>query len=135
MIQGGDPNGTGTGGESIWGTPFKDEYHPKLYHYRGALSMANSGTISNPQVRSYTNGSQFFIVQKSNLEDSEKQGLEYFNYPQPVIDNYSKVGGTMHLDNTHTVFGQVFKGMDVVDKIAATKVDTDTSKPINDIKT
>ena len=57
MIQGGDPDGTGTGGESIWGTPFEDEFSDNLYNFTGSLSMANAGPVSN--------GSQFFIVQAS----------------------------------------------------------------------
>ena len=60
MIQGGDPTGTGTGGESIYGGAFEDEFSPNLYNFRGALSMANSGMN--------TNGSQFFIVQKPGIQ-------------------------------------------------------------------
>ncbi|WP_270314051.1 peptidylprolyl isomerase [Leuconostoc citreum] len=55
MVQGGDPNGTGMGGESIWGGSFEDEFSDKLRNVRGAFSMANAGPN--------TNGSQFFIVQ------------------------------------------------------------------------
>ena len=55
MIQGGDPTGTGMGGESIYGESFEDEFSEELYNIRGALSMANAGPN--------TNGSQFFIVQ------------------------------------------------------------------------
>lgn len=99
MIQGGDPSGNGTGGESIWGKKFKDEFTPKLKNLRGALSMANAGPN--------TNGSQFFIVQKD--------------------------GGTPWLDNHHTVFGQVFSGMDVVDEIANVTVGAN-DKPMKDVK-
>ncbi len=55
MIQGGDPTGTGTGGQSIWGKPFEDEIVPSLkFDHRGLLAMANRGPN--------TNGSQFFIT-------------------------------------------------------------------------
>jgi cyclophilin family peptidyl-prolyl cis-trans isomerase len=48
QVQGGDPTGTGRGGESIWGKKFPDEFHPKLLHDgRGVLSMANSGKNTN----------------------------------------------------------------------------------------
>ena len=55
MIQGGDPQGTGTGGQSIWGKPFPDEFSDTLrFDQVGLLAMANSGPT--------TNGSQFFIT-------------------------------------------------------------------------
>ncbi|MDF2557502.1 MAG: peptidylprolyl isomerase [Bacillales bacterium] len=128
MIQGGDPNGTGTGGESIWNAPFEDEFSMDLFNFRGALSMANSGAN--------TNGSQFFIVQMSKeataaakyTEDALSQG----GWPKNAAAKYAEVGGTPWLDQKHTVFGQVTEGMDIVDKIAAVEVSND--KPVKDIK-
>ncbi|HHW23480.1 MAG TPA: peptidylprolyl isomerase [Clostridiaceae bacterium] len=124
MIQGGDPLGTGYGGESIWGEPFEDEFSLDLFNYRGALSMANSGPD--------TNGSQFFIVQKKKLTDSDINMLKLNGYPDEIINLYKKHGGTPHLDFRHTVFGHVYEGMDVVDKIAATKTD-EGDKPLEDV--
>jgi len=68
MVQGGDPTGTGNGGESMWGKPFKDEISSKLKHEgRGVLSMANSGPDSN--------GSQFFITFKSAVHLDGKHSV------------------------------------------------------------
>lgn len=127
MIQGGDPEGTGCGGESIWGDSFEDEFHLELRNYRGALSMANAGPN--------TNGSQFFIVQAPSVDPrliEQMRQLAEQGYPDEVTDNYEKVGGTPHLDFRHTVFGQVFDGMDVVDNIAAVKVDRNDC-PLNPV--
>ncbi|WP_193435563.1 peptidylprolyl isomerase, partial [Streptococcus suis] len=65
MIQGGDPTGTGMGGESIYGTAFEDEFSMEAFNLRGALSMANAGPN--------TNGSQFFIVQNQNFPYNAKE--------------------------------------------------------------
>lgn len=99
MIQTGDPLGNGTGGESIWGAEFEDEFNTKLRHDRPyTLSMANAGAN--------TNGSQFFISL----------------VPCPW------------LDNKHTVFGRVHKGMEAVQKIAEVKTNPKTDKPLDDIR-
>ena len=98
MIQTGDPTGIGTGGESIWGGEFEDEFNAKLRHDRPyTLSMANAGPN--------TNGSQFFVT----------------------------VVPTPWLDNKHTVFGRVNRGMEVVQNIANAKAHPKTDKPYDDI--
>ncbi len=86
MVQGGDPKGTGTGGASIWGRPFEDEFSSTVvFDKPGLLAMANSGP--------HTNGSQFFIT----------------------------TAATPWLNKRHTIFGEVTKGYDVVQKIEATE--------------
>ncbi|NGX63670.1 MAG: putative peptidyl-prolyl cis-trans isomerase [Candidatus Anoxychlamydiales bacterium] len=98
MIQGGDPTGTGAGGESIWKKNFEDELRADIaFEKPGLLAMANAGPN--------TNGSQFFIT----------------------------TAKTPWLNMNHTIFGEVVKGYDIVQKIEA--VDTDPSdKPTEDIK-
>ena len=129
MIQGGDPTGTGRGGESIFGQAFEDEFHPEYRNFRGALSMANAGPN--------TNGSQFFIVQKKDVERdllSQMRDLgENQGFPDAVIDAYEELGGTAWLDFRHTVFGQVFDGMDVVDAIAEVERDA-YDKPLEPVR-
>lgn len=123
MIQGGDPNGTGMGGQSIWGKSFEDEFSGDLFHFYGAVSMANAGPN--------TNGSQFFIVQNSYV-GYPKEAFQKAGYPDDAIDAYIENGGTPHLDGKHTVFGQVIDGLDVVENIANTKVDP-ADKPMHDV--
>lgn len=126
MIQGGDPLGNGTGGESIWGGKFDDEFDPELHNLRGALSMANAGPN--------TNGSQFFIVQ---AKETPAQMLEQMKdladngFPPEITEAYGNLGGTPWLDFRHTVFGQVYEGMDVVDAIAETETLNDV--PCEDV--
>lgn len=137
MIQGGCPLGTGTGGESIWGTPFGLEASFNLRHFRGALAMAHGGPN--------TMGSQFYIVQNTELApqfrsqfnsllddldepigvfaDGHRMYLRDF-YTRAELEHFMTYGGTPHLDwvnagqNGHTVFGHVVDGIDVVDAIA-----------------
>lgn len=143
MIQGGDPTGTGTGGESIYGEDFGLETTPCLRHFRGALAMANTGQPNS-------NGSQFYIVQNPDIGDDEKKSYKDALsrqdepvadgeditigdiYPAEVINEYTENGGTPFLDGNYTVFGQVVDGMDVVDAIAASETD-ENDKPLEDI--
>lgn len=120
MIQGGDPTGTGAGGESIWGKDFEDECSDVLLPIRGALCMANAGAD--------TNGSQFFIVQTSQPNTNTAQGLT--SEQTAMFEQY---GGTPWLLGAHTVFGQVYEGMDVVDAIAATGVNPNDNRPLENV--
>ncbi len=127
MIQGGDPEGTGCGGESIWGKRFEDEFCVDLHNLRGALSMANAGPG--------TNGSQFFIVQAQEVDPGLIQQMAMLGdrgFPAETVENYKAVGGTPWLDFKHTVFGQVYEGMDVVDAIANVKTGRG-DKPVEDV--
>ena len=113
MIQGGDPTATGMGGESIYGAKFEDEFDASLHNIRGALSMANAGPN--------TNGSQFFIVQANTCPEamlSQMEQLTDRGFPVETIEDYKTLGGTPWLDFKHSVFGQVYEGMDTVDSIA-----------------
>jgi len=151
MIQGGCPYGTGMGGESIWGGRFDDEFNPALRHITGALAYANSGPN--------TNGSQFYIVNRSELTPGEIADFEFaiemqdepligpdgpFTDEEGNIITYADIiaadlaqayidrGGTLHLDGMHTVFGQVFRGMDVVNSISNTETGPG-DRPVEDV--
>lgn len=127
MIQGGDPTGTGCGGESIFGESFNDEFSIDARNYYGALSMANSGPN--------TNGSQFFVVQAKDVPQSllgQMEQLKDNGYPQEVIDNYKDIGGTPWLDFHHTVFGQLIEGAETLEDIANVKCGM-ADKPVYDV--
>ena len=125
MIQGGDPTGTGRGGASIWEMPFEDEISDEVHHYRGALSMANRGPN--------TNTSQFFIVNNEKLEPGLIRYLEKLDYDKELLGKYIENGGTPHLDGKHTIFGQVYEGIDVVDEIANVEVSSYDSRPVEEV--
>lgn len=123
MIQGGDPTGTGSGGDSYFGTEFEDEFSMDLFPYRGSLCMANAGEN--------TNGSQFFIVQTNQVSEDYVSQIEGLGATE-VAANYKKIGGTPWLWYAHTVFGQIIDGMEVVDAIAAVEVNG-SDKPTEDV--
>ncbi|MDN5472719.1 MAG: peptidylprolyl isomerase [Lactococcus raffinolactis] len=125
MIQGGDPTGTGMGGESIYGEKFEDEFSENVFNIRGALSMANAGPN--------TNGSQFFIVQNENLP-YDKSALVKGGWPEEIAEIYT-AGGTPHLDGRHTVFGQLAnaESFETLDRIAKEPTGSQ-DKPENDVE-
>ena len=111
MIQGGDPLGNGTGGESIWNKGFGEEIDANIVPYKGALCMASRGTGTS------SIGSQFFIVQ-ANYSESMAGILKQYGFDEILLEQYKKYGGYLSLYGGYTVFGQVFEGIEVVDTIA-----------------
>ena len=128
VVQGGDGTGTGAGGTSIWkGNPYPLEWSDDLHHYAGALCAAFSSESSVSGL------SQFYFVEAlPGLTDDQKTQLAEAGYRQEVIDAYAAAGGLPYLDNTDTVFGQIYAGMAVVDKIAGVEVD-ESDRPVEDV--
>ena len=124
MIQGGDPTGTGMGGESIYGRTFEDEFSREAFNLYGTLSMANAGPN--------TNGSQFFIVTAKQVPAQMLTQLKDGGWPEEIVEEYAKVGGTPWLDHRHTVFGRVVEGMDVVLKIEGVERNAQ-DRPLEDV--
>lgn len=126
MIQGGDPEGTGLGGESIWGDDFEEELSPELVPYRGSLCMASRGLENSPSL-----GSQFFITQ-ANYDASMASYMKAQGYPTDLLEQYKNYGGYLSLYGQYTVFGQVYEGMEIVDRIAGVETD-ESDKPVEDV--
>lgn len=127
MIQGGDPLGNGTGGESMWGGKFDGGTSDKLTHVAGSVAYANSGATS-------TNGSQFYIVTGDKLDD-EKIELYAANnivLSEAAQELYKTEGGAAYLDGGYTIFGQVYDGLDIVFELQAVETD-ENDKPVEDV--
>jgi peptidyl-prolyl cis-trans isomerase B (cyclophilin B) len=136
MIQGGDPTSKhaqpGTAlGEGDNGYTIPAELQLNLFHIKGALAAARD---DNPAKAS--SGCQFYIVQGKKWTDEELDKLEKNRLgrkiPMDQREIYKKDGGTPQLDQSYTVFGQVIKGMEVIDKIATLKTDPN-DRPLTDV--
>ena len=130
IIEGGDPTNSGDGGESILGEDFKDEFNPNLQPYHGALCMSNAGPD--------TNESRFFIVQASktyNEKILDQIGQSYnTEFNDKARKLYGKIGGAPWFYKLNTVFGQVYSGYDVLNKIAKVKkTDEEKGIPAEDV--
>ena len=144
MIQGGDPNskraaagqplGNGSPGYTV-----PAEFRKTLFHKKGVIAAARTGDNVNPTKAS--SGSQFYITQGKVYTDAGLDSLEKFRLngrkiPAEQREVYKTIGGTPTLDQGYTVYGEVVKGLEVVDKIAAvqTSRSQDRDRPLQDVR-
>lgn len=136
MIQGGDPEGTGRGGQSIWGGKFDGGVSPNLIHAAGAVAYANSGaTLDNPSPTA-SNGSQFYIVTGTVYDEASLSDMGAYygiSYSDSAKEIYTTVGGTPWLDGGYTVFGQVFEGLDIIFEIQNVSTDQGNNMPLESV--
>jgi len=143
MIQGGDPgskyadSGVALGGGDAPGDMIPAEFHQELIHKKGALAMART---DNPEKAS--SNCQFYIVEGkqydnnflNQMECNVRQGGNVdFYYNDSARKAYKTIGGTPFLDENYTVFGEVIKGLDVIDKITAVQKDA-SDRPLKDVR-
>jgi cyclophilin family peptidyl-prolyl cis-trans isomerase len=140
MIQTGDPNSKNAkAGQSLGdggpGYTIPAEFVPTLFHKKGALAAARQGDQVNP--RKESSGSQFYIVQGQVLTADQLDALVRANKHLPFTEEekaaYTTIGGTPHLDQNYTVFGEVTEGLDILDKIASAETDQ-RNRPLSDIR-
>ena len=144
MIQSGDPNSKranagqplGNGGP---GYTVPAEFRKSLFHKKGIIAAARTGDDVNPTKAS--SGSQFYITQGKIFTDAGLDSVETFRLkgrkiPAEQRAVYKTIGGTPHLDQGYTVFGEVVKGLDVIDKIAVVQTSKaqDHDRPLEDVR-
>lgn len=138
MIQGGDPDSKkATKGQMLGsgdlGYRIDAEFVDSLFHKRGVLSAARNNNSEKA-----SSASQFYIVQGKKYSDRELDEIEMYRLegkkiPATRREIYKTIGGTPFLDQNYTVFGEVVKGLGVVDKIAEEKTDR-SDRPENDVR-
>ena len=144
MIQAGDPGSRGAKsgiplGNGGPGYTVPAEFRPTLFHKKGVLAAARMGDDVNPGKAS--SGSQFYIVQGKvftdvGLDTLESTRLKGYKLPLAHREVYKTLGGTPHLDQNYTVFGELISGTEVLDAIASTETSkaTDRDRPLTDVK-
>src|SRR5688572_25939795 len=144
MIQGGDPNSIRSAAGQPWGNgglgyTVPAEFWKTLFHKKGVIAAARTSDNVNPTKAS--SGSQFYITQGKVFTDAGLDSVERFRLNGRKItaeqrEVYKTIGGTPQLDQGYTVYGEVVKGLEVVDKIAAVQTSKaqDRDRPLQDVR-
>lgn len=143
MVQGGDPDSKkAKPGASLGnGGPVQRipaEFRPTLFHRKGVIAAAREGDNVNPKKES--SASQFYLVKGRIYTDQSLDSTETFRLngrklPEEHRRIYKTIGGTPHLDQNYTVFGEVIKGIEVIDSISAVPTSGRPSdRPLEDVK-
>jgi len=137
MIQGGDPSSKNAKPGAILGNgglgyTVPAEFNPDLFHKKGALAAARDGNLEKA-----SSSTQFYLVQGRVFTDDELNRIEQTSLqgrkiPLPIRQVYKTIGGTPHLDQNYTVFGEVVRGLDKIDSIASVEKDGN-DRPLIDI--
>jgi len=143
MIQAGDPKSKNappdsTLGEGDAGYTIPAEFRASLFHKKGVIAAARENDPENPLKAS--SGGQFYIVQGKKFTDAGLDSVETIRLkgrklPMAHREVYKKIGGVPHLDQNYTVFGEVIKGLPVVDSIASVKTSGRNAgdRPLKDV--
>lgn len=139
MIQGGDPDSKGAApnvqlGNGGPGYTIPAEFVDGLFHKKGVLAAARLGDAVNPKKES--SGSQFYLVQGQVYSEEKLRSFGLRSgktYNEEQTKTYGSIGGTPHLDGAYTVFGEVVRGLDVIELIANQKRDKN-NRPLKDVE-
>ncbi len=137
MIQGGDPDSKNATADATLGNggptyTIAAEFNDSLFHKKGVLAAARDDTPDK-----VSSGSQFYLVQGKIFTDEQLNVLESRRLkhiiPQYQREVYKTLGGTPHLDRSYTVYGEIVKGLSMVDSIAAVQTGK-ANRPKEDVK-
>lgn len=127
-FMGGSGDNQGVDYKSIYndGKPFDNECTDALWHFSGAVSAISTETGKSD--------SRFLILGDVTIPEATFASMEKYGYPASLVEKYREFGGAPTLDARHTIFAQIFEGIETVNAINSVEVDAETGRPLTDVK-